>query len=69
MIRSVLTAELYHNLADSTTKARALIALKTQHHKSVKTSEYRVGKHRTGNYKIDEYKHLPILERVASVVM
>lgn len=68
-MRSVLAAELYHNPADSTTKARALSALKTQYHEIVRTGEYGIGEHRTGKYGTDKYKHLPILERVANVAM
>lgn len=68
-MHSVLTAELYHNPAYSMTKARTLLALKTQHHKIVEIDKCKTSKHITSKYGTDEYKHLPIPERVASVAM
>lgn len=68
-MQSVLAVELYHNLADFTIKAKTLLALKIQHYKIVRTCKYGIGEHRTDKYGTDEYKHLPILERIANIAM
>ena len=65
--RIVLAAELYHNLADSVTKAQISSTLKSQHYGMVRTGEHGTVEHGTGKYGTGEYKYLSVLERVASV--
>ena len=67
VMRIVLAAELYHNLADSVTKAQISSILKSQYYGMVRIGEHGTGEHGTGKYKTSKYKYLLVWERVASV--
>ena len=63
--RIVIAAELYHNLAESMTKARASSTLRSQHYGMVRTgehgtAEHGTAEHGTGKYETGEYGHLTI---------
>ena len=54
----------HHNAADSMTKARAPLTLKTQLYEIVRTGEYGTCKHGIGKYGSGEYKHLAFFKEL-----
>lgn len=52
----MIAIELYHNLADSITKAQASSKLKSHHYGMIKTGKHGTGEHETDKYRIGEHR-------------